>query len=134
MATISTLNGKTAAVISTVNGKAKSAISTINTHTLAVADSVSVNPTNLYFYASGNPKTNNYTTVTSSGTWGATLDSDPDSIVSGFTTSGGNGAYLYVTIAYNDMYDDASYAIIKVTVGTANAYLYLCRDGNLYSC
>lgn len=134
MGTISHINGVAVANISHVNGVAKANISAVNGQTFPSSDSVSLNPTNLYYYASGNPKGNSYTYVTSSGAWTALVTSDTDGIISSHTTSGSGSGNMYVYVNYNDMYDECSFAIIRVTCGTAIAYLYVYRDGNVNPC
>jgi hypothetical protein len=91
---------------------------------------VSLSPTSLKFEDSGSPYTYNYTYVTSSGSWTASLPSgDPYSILQNYTASGSGSGNAYVDINYNDSYENCQYVVIRYTSGTAYADLVVYRDG-----
>jgi plastocyanin len=81
----------------------------------AEPDSVSCDPSSLTI----NAGTTDSSTVTSSEGWTASLNSDTDDIISTYTTSGGDGDTLSVTmrLKMEGTYDTA---IIRVSCGTAS--------------
>jgi len=98
-----------------------------------VADSISVNPTSLYFNADGTPKTADSVSITSSGAWTAT-DDDIYSLLQSYTNSGSGSGTATITVNYNDSYEDCNSCTITFTCGTASAYLNVYRDGISFSC
>lgn len=99
----------------------------------SVPDSISCNPTVLYFYADGTPKSQNYTVITSSGSWTA-VETDYYSILQGFTGSGSGSGNAYVTVNYNDSLEDCQQCMIRYTRGTAHVDLTIYRDGMTNQC
>jgi len=102
----------------------------------SVAYSVSISPSSLQYTNDGYPYGGQMgrTTVTSSASWTAELNSD-DGIVDSFTTSGNDQDYLYVIVLDDGgVHSDNMGASITVWCGSASALLLVCRDGTTYTC
>lgn len=93
----------------------------------AVVDSISINPDWLS-WAGRNPGEQKSIYVTASGSWTATVTSDPNGIVTAYTPSGAGSGTAYITVD-NPGRKGARYAEITYTRGTASAVLYLCISG-----
>ena len=96
----------------------------------AVVDSISINPAYQSWDGGlgGDKGTQKAFTLTSSGSWTATVTSDPDGIVTAYTPSGSGSGTAYITVD-NPTKKSARYAQITYTRGSASAVLYLCISG-----
>ena len=91
-------------------------------------DSISINPDWLSWEGDLNPGEQKSIYVTASGSWTATVTSDPNGIVTAYTPSGAGSGTAYITVD-NPGRKGARYAEITYTRGTASAVLYLCISG-----
>ena len=126
MASIAEINGVPIAKIAEMNGVPAAKIVEVNSvpFIAAAPDSVSLNPTSLFFFSY--PDTDG-TQVTSSQAWTATKISDTYNLVNTFTANGSSLGFLNVTIQDPGGQPFAS-ATIRVTSGTAIADLTVDFD------
>lgn len=94
----------------------------------SVPDSISINPDWLSWGGNLNPGDQKSIYVTASGSWTATVTSDPNGIVTAYTPSGSGSGTAYITVD-NPATKAARYAQITYTRGSASAVLYLCISG-----
>jgi len=94
----------------------------------AVVDSISINPDWLSWEGDLNPGEQKSIYVTASGSWTATVTSDPNEIVTAYTPSGSGSGTAYITVN-NPATKSPRYAQITYTRGSASTVLYLCISG-----
>lgn len=95
-----------------------------------VYDSVSLSTNSLRYSESGG---NQSVTVTSSGTWTSSIESDSDSIINSVTASGGDGDTCVIDVKTNG---DAGTkgATVRITVGSEYEDISICQDGTMEDC
>jgi hypothetical protein len=92
------------------------------------SDTISCSPTELYFNSDGTPQTVDYTTITSSGNWTASLVDTGDGTdwITSFTQSGSNGQHCNITV---DSTGSGRQCIIGFTVGVITTDCSIRQSG-----
>jgi hypothetical protein len=93
-----------------------------------VADSISLNTTFMSWNGATEEGVQKTNVVTSSGSWTASVTSDPGGIVTAYTASGSGSGSINITLN-NALAKAAQYAQITYTRGTASTILDLCISG-----
>jgi len=100
----------------------------VSQNKVVVSDSISINPTFRSWDGATEEGVSKNCTLTASGSWTASVTSDPGSIVTAFTASGSGSQTVSVTLD-NAASKGAKYAQITYTRGTASCILDLCISG-----
>lgn len=100
----------------------------VSQNKVVVSDSISINPDWLSWEGDLDPGDQKSIYVTASGSWTATVTSDPNGIVTAYTPSGSGSGTAYITVN-NPATKSARYAQITYTRGSASTVLYLCISG-----
>lgn len=132
MSNIVKINGIPIANIKKINGIPIANIKKVNGCTIysAPADALSLDPTYINFFSFGG---SNYTEVTSSGTWTAAVVNSAGGIITGCTSSGGDGDRCWVYCDENPN-EFAELGTVEVVCGTIHRDLDICIDGTIYTC
>lgn len=91
---------------------------------------VSASPDSLIFSTSGGSQNS---TISSSGAWTSSIQSDPDSIITGRTLSGNDQDTCTIWVGSNgDM--GTKQATVRITCGGVYDDIDICQDGTMEEC
>ena len=96
------------------------------------SDSVSANPSYLAFYFEGDAYNTAYATITSSGSWTASIIYNEGCLIS-CTPSGGDQDDCFAYVGFNNT-EGALIGIIRVVCGSAYVDISVCQDGTVETC